>query len=94
MDLDTPVELVNGSIDGMRIFAGYAGWGAEQLVDEIAEGSWYVVPAEAPDVFRIDPARPVARRPAPPARRAGVALHTPGRPGPELTTFAQLQLAP
>jgi len=55
VDLDTPVELVDGTIDGMRIFAGYAGWGASQLGDEIEEGSWYVVPAEAPDVFRVDP---------------------------------------
>lgn len=53
VDLDTPVELVEGSIEGLRIFAGYAGWGAEQLADEIAEGSWHVVPARAPDVFRI-----------------------------------------
>ena len=44
VDLDTPVELVDGSLDGLRIFAGYAGWGAEQLVGEIEEGSWYVVP--------------------------------------------------
>jgi putative transcriptional regulator len=51
MDLDTPVELVNGSIAGMRIFAGYAGWGDGQLAAEIEEGSWYVVPAEAGDVF-------------------------------------------
>ena len=84
LDLDTPVELVDGTIDGMRIFAGYAGWGAEQLVGEIEEGSWYVVPAEAPDVFRVDPDRPVARRDAPPARRTRVAFHTPARPGPEL----------
>ena len=77
IDLDTPVELVDGSIEGMRIFAGYAGWGAEQLVGEIEEGSWYVVPAEAPDVFRMDPGRPLARRAAPPAGRARVALHTP-----------------
>lgn len=55
VDLDTPVELVDGTIEGMRIFAGYAGWGATQLVDEIEEGSWYVVPAEAVDVFRVDP---------------------------------------
>jgi putative transcriptional regulator len=54
VDLDTPVELVDGSLSGMRIFAGYAGWGAEQLDGEIEEGSWYVVPAAPPDVFRED----------------------------------------
>ena len=54
VDLDTPVELVTGSLAGMRIFAGYAGWGAEQLEAEIEEGSWYVVPGEGPDVFRHD----------------------------------------
>ncbi|GAB3768626.1 putative transcriptional regulator [Nocardioides ginsengisegetis] len=65
VDLDTPVELVDGSLDGLRIFAGYAGWGAEQLEGEIEEGSWYVVPALAPDVFRCDPTdlwRDVLRR--------------------------------
>jgi putative transcriptional regulator len=55
VDLDTPVELVTGSLSGMRIFAGYAGWGADQLEAEIEEGSWYVVPGEAVDVFRTDP---------------------------------------
>ena len=54
VDLDTPVELVDGSLEGMRIFAGYAGWGSEQLQAEIEEGSWYVVPAEALDAFRVD----------------------------------------
>lgn len=54
LDLDTPVELVTGSIDGLRIFAGYAGWGAGQLQQEIAEGHWYVVPGRADDVFRRD----------------------------------------
>jgi putative transcriptional regulator len=65
VDLDTPVELVEGSLAGLRIFAGYAGWGADQLVGEIEEGSWYVVPAHAPDVFRVDPSdlwRDVLRR--------------------------------
>lgn len=65
VDLDTPVELLEGSLDGVRIFAGYAGWGAEQLVGEIEEGSWYVVPAQLPDVFRVDPTdlwRDVLRR--------------------------------
>jgi putative transcriptional regulator len=65
VDLDTPVELIDGSLSGMRIFAGYAGWGAEQLAGEIEEGSWYVVPGTPPDVFREDPAglwREVLRR--------------------------------
>ena len=54
LDLDTPVELVTGSLDGLRIFAGYAGWGAGQLQTEIDEGHWYVVPGRAEDVFRND----------------------------------------
>lgn len=65
VDLDTPVELVDGSLAGLRIFAGYAGWGAGQLESEIEEGSWYVVAAQAPDVFRLDPTdlwRDVLRR--------------------------------
>ena len=39
VDLDTPVELVLESLAGLRIFAGYAGWGAEQLAPEIEEGA-------------------------------------------------------
>ncbi len=65
VDLDTPVELVDGTFTGMRIFAGYAGWGADQLQGEIEEGSWYVVPGEPLDVFRMDPTdlwRDVLRR--------------------------------
>jgi len=36
------------------VYAGYAGWGAEQLRGEIAEGSWYVVAGETADAFRAD----------------------------------------
>ena len=54
VDLDTPVELLDGSLGGVRVYAGYAGWGAEQLRAEIAEGSWYVVAGEAFDAFRAD----------------------------------------
>jgi putative transcriptional regulator len=54
LDLDTPGELVDGLLDGLRVFAGYAGWGAGQLDREIEEGSWYVVPGIADDVFRAD----------------------------------------
>lgn len=65
VDLDAPVELVRDQLRELRIFAGYAGWGTEQLAAEIAEGSWYVVPAVAADVFRVDPTqlwRDVLRR--------------------------------
>ena len=65
VDLDTPVELLRGGLRRLRIFAGYAGWGADQLRAEIEEGSWYVVPAEPGDVFRPDSAdlwRDVLRR--------------------------------
>jgi putative transcriptional regulator len=54
LDLDTPSELVAGAVDRLRIFAGYAGWGAGQLQEEIAEGSWYVVPGRVDDVFLPD----------------------------------------
>jgi putative transcriptional regulator len=55
VDLDTPTELVTGAVSGLRIFAGYAGWGAEQLEEEIEEGSWYVIPSTPADVFSADP---------------------------------------
>ncbi len=54
VDLDTPAEIIEPVVTSMRVFAGYAGWGADQLDAEIDEGSWYVVDAEPPDAFRAD----------------------------------------
>ena len=34
-----------------RIYSGYSGWGSKQLETEVAEGSWYVVPASPDDPF-------------------------------------------
>jgi putative transcriptional regulator len=55
VDLDAPVELLAPAVSSLRIFAGYAGWSAGQLENEIAEGAWYVVPAEVGDPFFDDP---------------------------------------
>jgi putative transcriptional regulator len=55
VDLDTPTALLVPALTHLRIFAGYAGWGAEQLVDEISSGAWYVVPSVPGDVFGADP---------------------------------------
>jgi putative transcriptional regulator len=38
----------------VRVYAGYAGWGAGQLEREIERGDWYLLPAEAALIFRRD----------------------------------------
>ena len=57
VDLGAPPELLAGGITSMRVFAGYAGWGAGQLRDEIAEGAWFVLPGEPADAFAAEPER-------------------------------------
>jgi putative transcriptional regulator len=55
VDLNADPARYAGSIVGTRLFSGYAGWETGQLEDEIAEGSWYVVRAEARDPISADP---------------------------------------
>ncbi len=55
VDLDTPTEVAGPGLARLRVFAGYAGWGEEQLRDEIDEGAWYVVPSVRDDLFATDP---------------------------------------
>lgn len=54
VDLDTPVELIRGALAGLRIYAGYAGWGRGQLEREVDDGFWYVVPGTEADGFCVD----------------------------------------
>ncbi|MDP9820315.1 YqgE/AlgH family protein [Nocardioides massiliensis] len=54
VDLDAPPEVVAGATAAVRVFAGYAGWGGQQILDELEEGAWYVVPATVEDVFGAD----------------------------------------
>ncbi len=42
-------------LDGIRLFAGYAGWAAGQLETEMEAGAWFVVDATPDDVFTGDP---------------------------------------
>jgi len=49
-----PLELAS-RLEVLRVFAGYAGWGAGQLESEIEAGAWFVVDAEPCDVFSPDP---------------------------------------
>jgi putative transcriptional regulator len=48
-----PTEM--GELARARVFAGYAGWGAGQLEEELEERSWIVEPAAPADVFTDTP---------------------------------------
>ena len=45
-----------GLAAGLRVYAGYSGWGQGQLQNEIGRGDWHVVPADAETIFTKDPA--------------------------------------
>lgn len=51
VDLDGDPELLDGEIEGLRVFAGYAGWSAGQLAGELAEGAWACVTGDPADVL-------------------------------------------
>ena len=52
--LEEPEEIVPATTR-RRVFAGYAGWGAGQLEDEIANEDWILEPALADDAFTEEP---------------------------------------
>lgn len=54
VDLDGPIPAA-GELAGMRVFAGYAGWGPGQLEEELDEGSWLVVDARDDDLLSPQP---------------------------------------
>lgn len=55
VDLTRPPDVGGPDWNGVRLFAGSAGWAAGQLEDELAEGAWWAVDAEAADVVTDDP---------------------------------------
>jgi len=51
VDLSGDPEAMREAVTGIRVFAGYSGWSAGQLEDEIGEGSWFVFEALPGDAF-------------------------------------------
>lgn len=51
IDLSVDPERLRESLTGIRVFAGYSGWGSGQLEEEIAGGSWFVLDALPGDAF-------------------------------------------
>ena len=68
-----PVEAV-GAVEGIRLFAGYAGWGAGQLESELIGGGWWLADADPADPLTAAPEglwNQVMRRQPEPLRRWG-----------------------
>ncbi len=42
-------------IERLRVFSGYAGWGAGQLEDELSADGWFVLDADIEDAVSADP---------------------------------------
>jgi putative transcriptional regulator len=55
VDLSMRPEDLRPEVEEVRVFAGYAGWGEEQLEDEIDSGAWFVVPARPDDALSTHP---------------------------------------
>ena len=51
VDLDSDPDVVDGEIEALRVFAGYAGWSPGQLATELAEGAWACVSGSPADVL-------------------------------------------
>jgi putative transcriptional regulator len=55
IDIGREMAEIRPSLDRIRVFAGYAGWGAGQLEGEIEEGAWYVLDADPEDALSSQP---------------------------------------
>jgi putative transcriptional regulator len=56
-DIDVLKALVTQATadKNFRVYLGHAGWTEDQLDGEIAEGGWYVLPADASAIFSTKP---------------------------------------
>jgi putative transcriptional regulator len=51
VDLTGDPATIAKDLDRVRVFAGYAGWDAEQLREEIESGAWFVLDSLPGDAF-------------------------------------------
>jgi len=51
VDLGALPDDLSGTLEELRLFAGYAGWAAGQLEAEVEEGAWFVLDALPVDAF-------------------------------------------
>lgn len=69
IDLDSDPAVIAPLVEGIRIFAGYAGWSAGQLDGELRNDDWMVISALPQDILgppRVDLwARVLRRQPLP-----------------------------
>lgn len=56
LDLEADPDLFASSVEALRVFVGYAGWGGGQLESEVEAGAWFVVDAQVDDAFSDEPA--------------------------------------
>jgi putative transcriptional regulator len=54
LDLDHDPDELRGALRSLRLYAGYSGWGAAQLEEELAADAWFVLDAEPDDPFLPD----------------------------------------
>jgi len=55
LDLSTDPEPLVEAVHGIRVFAGYSGWSAGQVEEEINAGSWFVLDGLPGDPFMARP---------------------------------------
>jgi len=55
VDLNVDPEETPAAPDRVRLFAGSAGWGFDQLITELEERAWWVIDAEPEDTFTSEP---------------------------------------
>jgi putative transcriptional regulator len=52
---DADPDEIAPSVRRVRVYAGYAGWGAGQLESELEDSAWILEPAQSEDVFSPEP---------------------------------------